>query len=77
MEIQNLEELALPDGLFGMEATDEVDPDAWKDERGVPIEGPVSIEGEPSVYVTEVDASMQVWEDGDFPEDEDFEEGGL
>ena len=42
-------------------ASDETDPNAW--------------EGEDRDYVTEWDPSMQMLEDGDYPEDEDFEEG--
>lgn len=42
-------------------APDETDSNAW--------------EGEDRNYVTEWDPSMQMLEDGDYPEDEDFEEG--
>jgi hypothetical protein len=42
-------------------------------DRGFPIEGEHSIDGDGSIAVTEVDASMQVMEDGDYPEDEEFE----
>lgn len=40
---------------------------------GFPIEGEQSIDGDGSIAVTEIDASMQIMEDGDYPEDEEFE----
>jgi hypothetical protein len=62
--------------LPALPASEECDPDAWLDD-GFPIEGASSIEGDGSIAVTEVDASMQIMEDGDYPEDEEFEEGVL
>lgn len=48
------------------------DSDASPDD-GFPIEGEHFIDGGNSITATEFDASMQIMEDGDYPEDEEFE----
>lgn len=59
MELQEIE--GVLSAIPPVPASDEMDPNAW--------------EGEDRDYVTEWDPSMQMLEDGDYPEDEDFEEG--
>ena len=61
-ENQNPELEAFPEAPT-LEASDESDPAAWQDEEWgyIPVD--------------EWDASMQLMEEGDFPEDEDYIEG--